>query len=73
MPHLYYFDFKDGVTRRDRIGAEFSINSKAIEHSIVLATAERVRNPGGDQDLIISVINESGAEIHSEPVYPTSN
>jgi hypothetical protein len=67
---LYYFDMKDGIPTRDRRGIEFASAAGAIEHSKEIA--ERLRNDGRLQDpaLAIVVIDESGAEIHREPVYP---
>jgi hypothetical protein len=66
----YYFDMKDGVPTRDRRGIEFPTAGAAIEHSKQLA--QRLRNDIRLQDpaLAIVVIDESGAEIHHEPVYP---
>jgi len=68
----YYFDMKDGVPTRDRTGIEFSTTSGAIEHSKQLA--QRLRNDSriNDPALAIVVVDESGAEIHREPVYPDS-
>lgn len=70
MPEQYYFDFKDGVRRRDRIGAAFASDSEAIRHGKTLVKAERNERPAGDRDLEISVVNEMGAEIYSEKIYP---
>ena len=66
----YYFDMKDGVPTRDRKGIEFSTAGGAIEHSKQLA--QRLRNDSRIKDptLAIVVIDESGAEIHREPVHP---
>jgi hypothetical protein len=66
----YYFDMKDGVPTRDRKGIEFSTPSAAIEHSKQLA--QRLRNDSRvkDPQLAIVVVDESGAEIHREPVHP---
>ena len=33
----FFFDMRDGVPLRDRIGVEFDTNIEAIEHSRVLA------------------------------------
>ena len=67
---IYYFDMKDGVPVRDRKGVECATADGAIEHSKELArrlrNEPRLRDPG----LSIVVIDESGAEIHREPVYP---
>lgn len=65
----FYFDMKDGVPVRDRVGKQFRLDSEAIEHSKILAA--RFRNEGRDEpDLAIVVLNESGREIHREPVRP---
>jgi hypothetical protein len=66
----YYFDLKDGATVRDRTGLEFPTSQGAIEHSKELVRRLRgdPRVPN-DPGLFISVIDESGAEIHQEKVY----
>ena len=66
----YYFDMKDGVPTRDRRGLEFPTAGAAIEHSKQLA--QRLRNDSRIKDpkLAIVVVDESGAEIHREPVHP---
>jgi len=66
----YYFDMKDGVPIRDRTGLEFATTGGAIEHSKELARRLR-RDPRiRDRSFSIVVIDESGAEVHREPVYP---
>jgi hypothetical protein len=66
----FYFDVKDGVPIRDRIGKRFALNAEAIDHSKRLAV--RFRNEGGhdEPDLSISVLDETGREIHRELVHP---
>jgi hypothetical protein len=68
----YYFDMKDGVPTRDRKGIEFATAAAAIEHSKELArrlgNESRLRDP----DLSVVVVDESGAEIHREPVHPAA-
>ena len=68
----YYFDMKDGIPTRDRKGIEFSSAVAAIAHSKELA--QRLRNEPRliDPALAIVVVDESGAEIHREQVYPDS-
>ena len=68
----YYFDMKDGVPTRDRKGIEFPSTAGAIAHSKELA--QRLRNASRLQDkaLVIVVVDESGAEVHREQVYPDS-
>jgi hypothetical protein len=69
--HTFYFDRKDGVPVRDNRGQQFRLNSEAIEHSKALA--EQVRNEGPvDPNLTIVVLDETGREIHREPVMPRS-
>jgi hypothetical protein len=67
---IYYFDLKDRATVRYRTGLEFPTTHGAIEHSKELVRRLRgdPRLPN-DPDLSISVIDESGAEIHQEKVY----
>jgi hypothetical protein len=66
----FYFDMKDGVPVRDRVGLQFSVASGAIEHSKQLARQFSLEHPLKDRDLAIVVIDESGNEIHREQVYP---
>ena len=66
----YYFDIKDGIPSRDRQGIEFASAGGAIEHSKELARRLRSDNRLGDAGLAIVVVDESGAEIHREAVYP---
>ncbi|WP_338692186.1 MULTISPECIES: DUF6894 family protein [Bradyrhizobium] len=67
----YYFDTKDGVPVRDRVGLEFANASTAIKHSKQMASKIRRENPSGDVDRHVVVIDESGKEIHREAIYPT--
>jgi hypothetical protein len=68
--HKYFFDTKDGVTVRDRVGISFKFDSEAIEHSIGLAKEMRLRGPIKEADLRISVVSEAGTIIHVEMVSP---
>jgi hypothetical protein len=65
----YYFDEKDGVPVRDTSGPEFANQSAAISHSKALAEQVRRQSPGGNSDSYIAVLDETGREIHREPVY----
>ena len=49
----FFFDMKDGVPLRDRIGIEFNTNLEAIEHSHALAQHFRDDSLTDDQDLEI--------------------
>ena len=68
----YYFDRKDGVPVRDNKGLQFAGHSTAILHSKNLAKEIRIESPGGDRDLYIAVLDETGREIHRESVYPSA-
>ena len=66
----YYFHIMDGATIRDKRGLEFPTVGGAIEHCKDLM--RRLRDDPrltNDPALSISVIDESGAEIHRERVY----
>ena len=65
----YYFDFQDGVPLRDTRGMELENASVAIEHCKRLAALTREKQQPGREDLMIVVTDESGREIHREPVY----
>lgn len=66
----YYFDLKDGIPTRDRKGITFATAAGAISHSKELAQRLRDEPRLKDPALSIIVIDESGAEIHREPVHP---
>ena len=65
----YYFDLKDGVPVRDRGGLQFPSVAAAIEHGRHLAQQLRGHPRVDDPDLYISIIDESGTEVHREKVY----
>jgi hypothetical protein len=65
----YYFDMRGGVPSRDRTGLEFETMTGAIEHSKEVARRLRDDPRISDRSLFTVVIDESGAEIHREPVF----
>jgi hypothetical protein len=65
-----YFDIRDGVPARDVKGLKLANGRAAIEHSKRLATVIRDKPQSSRKDLHVVVIDESGREIHREPVYP---
>jgi len=65
----FFFDMKDGVPFRDRVGIAFKGNLEAIEHCKELAQHLRDGSLTDDQDLEISVVNALGREIHREFVH----
>ena len=65
----FFFDMKDGVPFRDRVGIDFEGNRDAIEHCKELAQHLRDGSLTDDQDLEISVVNALGREIHREFVH----
>ena len=69
MP-TFYFDRKDGIPIRDRAGLQFPAIANAIQHSKELARQLSSEQPRKDPALSIVVIDESGAEVHRERVYP---
>ena len=66
----YYFDMKNGIPTRDRKGIEFSSAAGAIAHCRELAQRLRDEPRLKDPALVIVVVDESGAEVHREQVYP---
>jgi hypothetical protein len=60
----FYFDMKDGVPIRDRIGKRFALNAEAIDYSKRLATRFRHERIHDEPDLSICVLDELGREIH---------
>jgi hypothetical protein len=66
---IFFFDMKDGVPMRDRIGIDFKNDLEAIEHCKELAQQFRDRSRLDDQDLEILVVNSGGREIHREFVH----
>ncbi|HEX7564052.1 MAG TPA: hypothetical protein VF396_12500 [Bradyrhizobium sp.] len=65
----FFFDIKDGVPFRDRIGIDFNGNLEAIAHCKELAQHFRDESLRDDQDLEITVVNAAGREIHREFVH----
>ena len=66
----YYFDMKDNIPTRDRTGLQFATHAGAIEHSRDLARRLRHDPRLTNRRLSVIVVDESGAEIHCEPVHP---
>ena len=66
----YYFDIRDGIPSRDRKGLEFPLISAAIEHSKDLARRLRDDRRRRDPGLSVVVLDQDGAEVHREQVYP---
>ncbi|MGQ0681134.1 DUF6894 family protein [Bradyrhizobium sp.] len=73
LVQTFYFDIQDGVPVRDRKGLELANTSMAIEHSKRLATIIRRKEPPGRRDLLVVVTDQSGREVHREPVYPEAH
>jgi hypothetical protein len=65
----FFFDMRDGVPMRDKIGIEFSTNAEAVSHCKELAQRWRDESLRDDKDLEISVVNSLGREIHKEFVH----
>jgi len=68
----YYFDTKDGVPVRDHNGIDFATSHEAIEHGKELARRLRADKRVLDKALSVVVLDESGTEVHREPVYPNA-
>jgi hypothetical protein len=66
----FYFDMKDGVPIRDRIGKRFALDAEAVDHSKRLAARFRSESGHDEPDLTICVLDELGREIHRELVHP---
>jgi hypothetical protein len=65
----FFFDLKDGVPLRDRVGVDFKTDAEAIAHCGILAEHWYKDSLINDQDLEISVVNSVGREIHREFVH----
>jgi hypothetical protein len=65
----FFFDMKDGVPMRDRVGIEFKNNAEAIDHCKELAQHIRDGSLRDDKELEIAVVNSVGREIHREFVH----
>jgi hypothetical protein len=57
-----FFDMKDGVPFRDRIGLEFKTDADAIIHCKELAQHFRDGSLRDDKELEIAVVNSLGRE-----------
>lgn len=65
----FFFDMKDGVPMRDRVGIEFKTDAEAIEHCKELAQHFREGSLRDDMELEIAVVNSLGREIYREFVH----
>ena len=73
MRITYYFDLKDGVPTRDRAGLKFANVTAAIEHGKRLAQRLRGHPRIDEPGLYISIVDESGTEVHREQIYKGSD
>jgi hypothetical protein len=64
-----FFDMKDGVPNRDRVGIEFDTNAEAIKYCKEMVQDFRDKSLRDDQDLEILVVNEIGREIYRQFVH----
>jgi hypothetical protein len=58
----FFFDMKDGVPTRDRVGIDFKNDLEDIEHCKELAQQFRDGSLLDDQDLEILVVNSGGGK-----------
>jgi hypothetical protein len=65
----FFFDMKDGVPNRDRVGIEFNTNAEAIKHCKEMAQDFRDNSLRDDQNLEILVVNKAGREIYRQFVH----
>jgi len=65
----FFFDMKDGVPSRDRVGIKFNTNAEAIKYCKEMAQDFRDKSLRDDQDLEILVVNEIGREIYRQFVH----
>ena len=65
----FFFDMKDGVPMRDRVGVDFRTDAEAIDHCKELAQHFRDESLRDDKELEIVVVNSVGREIHREVVH----
>lgn len=70
MIRTFYFDVKDKVSARARLENRYALDIEAIEHSKDLAARLRQRPFNSEPGLVISVLDETGREIHREFVCP---
>jgi hypothetical protein len=68
VPH-YYFDTKNGHRLVDRSGLEFKNDAAAIARAKVIAIGVSLDKPAVDPKRHIAVLNGSGEQIFSVPVY----
>jgi len=72
LMRTYYFEMKDGPLWWERVGVRFPTAAAAIEHGKQLARRLRGDPRIDDPNLYISVVDESGTELHREQVYKGS-
>lgn len=67
MPH-YYFDWKDGITKRDRVGVELPDDTQAIQKAQDMAVAAALSSGARPENLRVSITREDGTEVEQVPV-----
>ncbi|WP_130227750.1 hypothetical protein [Bradyrhizobium sp. Leo121] len=70
MLKTFYFDVKGAVSDLARFEVRFTSDDEAIQHCRDLAARLRQRRFNNEAGLLISVLNETGREIHWELVNP---
>jgi len=70
MPRkIFYFDVTKDGSVRSRFEVPFVFDDEAIQHSKGLAARIRMHAPT-EPGLVISVLDQSGKQLHQECVYP---
>ncbi|KRR07227.1 hypothetical protein CQ12_00005 [Bradyrhizobium jicamae] len=70
MLKTFYFDVKWDASDLAQFKERFASDDEAIQHSRDLAARLRQRHFNNQPGLVISVLDQSGLEIHREDVYP---
>jgi hypothetical protein len=71
LQKTFYFYVSDGVSTRARFEVPFGSDDEAIQHSQHLAGRLRLIRTRIEPGVVISVLNQSGREIHRELVNRT--
>jgi hypothetical protein len=70
LMRTFSFDVKSDVSDLARFENRFAVDVEAVQHSKDLAASLRQRHFNNVPGLVISVLDQTGREIHRELVYP---
>ena len=70
MPQAFYFHLEGLTSVQDKHGLQMPDPKHANDHSRTTASKMRMDSRVRDPSVVVVVVDERGAEIHREPVFP---